>query len=161
MAYPKVENWPSIYFAHNSIIQAILRLQQPQVYGNTFGFPFNFALLLMTLVLNLWVKNMPNTFSKSSKNIIKYQKIGKGEFLQLLIWNGIITPSTMTAPAASQCKNTLKNKLSALDTSAQTSLRSRPAIIVRLTMKPNYNWSKKRQQSQLSMLMASNVYRPF
>ena len=71
-AYPKVESWPAIYFACDLTRQAILKLQQNQGYLNTPSFPSNFALLLMALELNMWVKQIPTTFSKSSNNIMKY-----------------------------------------------------------------------------------------
>ena len=43
-----------------------------QGYVNTPSFLSNFALLFMTLELNMWVKTIPTTFSKSSNNIMKY-----------------------------------------------------------------------------------------
>ena len=43
-----------------------------QGYVNTPSFLSNFALSLMTLELNMWVKTIPTTFSKSSNNIMKY-----------------------------------------------------------------------------------------
>ena len=72
MAYPKVESWPTIYCACDSTRQDILKLKKNQGYVNTPSFLSNFALSLMTLELNMWVKTIPTTFSKSSNNIMKY-----------------------------------------------------------------------------------------
>ena len=51
---------------------------------------------------------MPTTCAKSSKNMMKSQKIGKEKNLQALTCNGIIPPITMTAHAASQSRDTSK-----------------------------------------------------
>ena len=39
--------------------QVIMKLQQPQDYGNTPGVQYNFPLLLMILELNMWGKKFP------------------------------------------------------------------------------------------------------
>ena len=44
MTYPRVVNEPKMYCAHASTIPSILRLQQPQDYGNTPGVQSNFSL---------------------------------------------------------------------------------------------------------------------
>ena len=142
MAYLKVEIWTTIYFTHNSTRQAVFKLQQTQGYGNTPVFPYNSTLLLITFVFNMWVKNMPTTFAKYSRNVMKYHNIGMETNLQALTWNSIIPPRTMTAPAAYQSKDTLRNYFSALATSTRSSLSSHPKIIVRLNMDPNYNWPR-------------------
>ena len=50
----------------------------------------------------MWGENMPNTSVKSSKNIMKSQKIGKEKNFQALTWNGTMTPHKKTTPSASQ-----------------------------------------------------------
>ena len=108
MAYPRVESYPTIYCAHASTRQAILKLPQPQDYGNTPGFQSNFSLLLMILEFNMWGRNMPTTSAKSSKKIIKSQNIGKEKILQAFTWNVNMPPRKMTAPSTSQYKDILK-----------------------------------------------------
>ena len=138
MAYPKVKFWPTIYLARDSTRQAILKLQQPQGYGNTPGVPCNFDSLLMTLGLNMRVKNMPTTFAKSWDNIMKYQKIERETNFHSLTCNGIMPSSTMTSLAASQYKDILINYFSYLATSAWPRLRYCPTSITRFSMEPKY-----------------------
>ena len=154
MAYPKAESWPTIYFACDSTRQAILKLQQPLGYVNTPSFPSNFAWSLMTLELNMWVKQIPITFSKSSKNIMKSYNIRRETFLQVLTWNVIIMPITMNAPTASKSKDKLRDYFYDLATCARTSLSFHPTSIARFTMEPSYYWPQRRQPSQVSMLRA-------
>ena len=113
----------------------------------------------MSLELNMWVKKIPTTFSKSSNNIMKSWNIGREMFLQALTWNGIILPSTMNATTASQSKDTLRNYFSDLATTARPSLSFHPTSITRFTMEPRYNCPQRRQPSQVSMLRELNVSR--
>ena len=154
MTYPKVEEYPTIICSHASTSKVILKLKQPQGYGNTPGVPSNFSLLVMTFELNGWGGNISTTFAKSSKNIMKYQKIGRETNLQALTWNGTMPPSTMTTPVASQSKDTLKSSLSYLFTSARPNLSSCSTSIVKFTLEPKYNCPQRKQLDQVLMLKA-------
>ena len=159
MAYPKVESWTTTWFERKSTSQVVLNLQRPQLYGSTPGVLSDFALLWMTLVLNTFVENMPTTFAKSSRTIMKSQKIGKENF-QALTGNIIMPPSKMATPAAYKSTDILRNYFSDLATSARSNLSSRPTSITIFTMDPKYNWTQKRKPSQVSMIRESSVYIP-
>ena len=58
----------------------------------------------------------------------------QGGKYQAIIWRGIVPPSTMAAPADSQCTTTLRNHFSALATSSHIRLSSIPISIARFTM---------------------------
>ena len=112
--------------------------------------PIQFCISLMTLVLDMWVENMPTAFAKSSKNIMKYQKIENVGGVQVLNWNGIIPTITMTTPSAYQSKDKLINYFSDLSTSARPSRISLPIIIARFTMNQKYNWPQRSQPAQFN-----------
>ena len=89
----------------------------PGLWKHTW-LPIKFFLIVDDFGIEYIGGNMPTTSAKSSKKIMKSQKIGREKYLQALTWNGTIPPCTITAPAASQSKDTLKEYLSYLATSA-------------------------------------------
>ena len=70
---------------------------------------------------------------------MKYQNIGKENVFRVLNLNGIMPPITMTALAAYQYMDTLKNHFSDLAISARPSLSSCTTSIVIFTLKGKYN----------------------
>ena len=100
-----------------------------------------FSLSLIILELNMWGGNIPTTsakFSKSSKNIMKYKKIRKGDkFSGIdLEWNYVLTHNYCTCGLS--IKGCIEESLLNLATSAQPNISSCTTNIMKFIMEPKY-----------------------